>query len=332
MDKLKALQYFVSSAEGGSFAAAARRHEVSVAAVHKLVSRLELQLGARLFERHARGLTLTSQGAAYRDSCRPLLDALDEVDMRVQRATAGPSGTLVLGAPPQLMHHFLLPALPSFVASHPGIDLDTRVVHRATDPDAQAVDVFLLHGWPEPQDLVHRKLGHARTVVAATPEYWSRHGLPQQPQDLARHPCLLMRNPAGTLLDLWEFQRGSERLAVKVSGWLSSNDREVVLDTVLAHHGVGRFNLLTTQALLRSGQLVPVLRDWEVQGGPPLNLLIRPSQRRAPRVRLFVDYVLALLLAYEAEEGRVGERGAVERPVWHWHRYGRASSVLRKGG
>jgi hypothetical protein len=59
-------------------------------------------------------------------------------------------------------------------------------------------------------------------------------GIPQGPDELDRHTCVLMRNPAGTLIDLWEFERGSEKAVVKVAGWFSSNGREVVLDRVLA--------------------------------------------------------------------------------------------------
>ena len=331
MDKLRALQYFVAAADARSFAGAARKLEVSVSVVHKMVNALEGHLGGRLFERHSRGLGLTSTGIAYLDSARPLLDALQDLDVQVSRSIANVSGTLVVGAPPQLAHNFLLPALPRFVTAHPDVDIDFRVVHRTTDPDAEAVDVFLLHGWPEPQDLVLRKLGHARTVVAATPQYWTLHGLPKHPGDLVRHNCPLVRNPAGALLDLWVFKRGDERAEVKVGGWLSSNDREMVLANVLGHHGVGRFNVLTTRAWLRSGELVPILSDWEIQGGPPLNLLFRPNQRRTPRVRHFVDFVATLVAEHEAEEGLSGQSVPADRPIWHGLRHGRASMALRAG-
>lgn len=327
MDKLRALQYFVTAAEAGSFAGAARRLEVSVPAVQKLVTSLERTLGVRLFGRTAQGLTLTASGAGYLESCRPLLDELAAADEGVSRSAQRPSGTLAIGAHPQLAHHFLLPDLPRFHARYPDIQIDFRVVHRLSDADAGTVDVFLLHGWPEANDLVHRRLGYTKSLIVAAPEYWQAHGVPRQPGDLARHRCMLMRNPAGILIDLWEFERGGEKASVAVGGWLSSNDREVVLDAVLAGEGVGRFNQITTRAHLQSGRLVPALLDWEVKGGPPVNLLYRPNQRRTPRVRLFIDFVAALLREVEMESG-----GGSERPHWHRRGYGRASSVLRWRG
>lgn len=328
MDKLRALQYFVAAAEAGSFAGAARRLEVSVPSVHKLVGALERQLGVALFERNARGLLLTASGQVYLESCQPLLAELGELDARLARSAERPSGTLVVGAHPQLAHHFLLPALAHFHAECPEVQIDLRVIHRADEPDAAMVDVFLLHGWPELPDLVHRRLGLSRSLIAATPGYWALHGVPAEPAELGRDNCLVMRNPVGTLIDLWEFERAGTRRSVTVSGWLNSNDREVILDALLAGEGVGRVNALTTWHLVRQGRLVPVLSDWEVLGGPPLNLLYRAQQRQAPRVRRFVDFVTALAEDAEAAFQSAAEGALPERPHWYRHGYGRASSVL----
>jgi DNA-binding transcriptional LysR family regulator len=323
MDKLRALGYFVSCAEEGSFAGAARRLEVSVPAVHKLVTVLERTLGTPLFERSVRGLALTASGQAYLEACRPLLSELAAIDETVRRSAQRPTGTLVIAAHSQLALHVLVPALPRFHSRWPDIQVDVRIIHRMTDADAQIADIFVLHGWPEANDLVHRQLGHTRALIVGAPEYWASRGIPAHPQDLDRHTCVLMRNPAGILIDLWEFERGTEKASVKVNGWLCSTGREVVLDCVLAGEGIARLNHLTTRTHLQSGRLLPVLLDWEVQGGPPVNVLFRPSQRRTPRVRLFLEFVTALLRDIEAE----GE-GSAARPHWHRPGHGRASSVL----
>jgi LysR family transcriptional regulator for bpeEF and oprC len=324
MDKLRALSYFVACAEEGSFAGAARRLERSVPAVQKLVTALEHSLGIRLFERSVRGLTLTASGQTYLESCRPLIAELMALDETLRGSAQRPTGTLVIAAHSQLALHLLLPALSRFHSRYPDIQIDVRVIHRLTDADAQIADVFVLHGWPEANDLVHRQLGHTRAMVVGAPEYWASRGIPEHPQELDQHTCVLMRNPAGIVVDLWEFERGTEKASVKVKGWLCSNGREVVLDAVLAGEGIARLNHLTTRAHLQAGRLLPVLVDWEVQGGPPVNVLFRPNQRRTPRVRLFLDFVTALLRDIEAE----GQSSAA-RPHWHRAGYGQASAVLR---
>jgi len=324
MDKLRALGYFVACAEEGSFAGAARRLEVSVPAVHKLVTVLEQSLGVRLFERSVRGLALTGSGQAYLETCRPLIAELMIVDDTLRRSAHRLAGTLVIAAHSQLALNVLLPELPRFHSRYPDIQIDIRVIHRLTDADAQSADVFVLHGWPDANDLVHRELGHTRALVVGAPDYWASRGIPAHPRELERHACVLVRNPAGIVIDLWEFARGDEKASVKVNGWLCSTGREVVLDAVLAGEGIARLNHLTTRAHLKAGRLVPVLPEWEVQGGPPINLLFRPSQRRTPRVRVFLDFVTELLRDIEAD-------AQAKTALPHWHRtgYGRASSVLR---
>jgi DNA-binding transcriptional LysR family regulator len=246
------------------------------------------------------------------------------VDDTLRRSAQRPTGTMVVAAHSQLAVNVLLPELPRFHSRYPEVQIDVRVVHRLTDADAQSADVFLLHGWPDANDLVHRQLGHARALVVGAPDYWASRGIPAHPRDLEQHACVLVRNPAGIVIDLWEFARGSEKASVKVNGWLCSTGREVVLDAVLAGEGIARLNHLTTRAHLQAGRLVPVLAEWEVQGGPPVNLLFRPSQRRTPRVRAFLDFVTALLRDIEAED-----KAGAALPQWPRSGYRRASSVLR---
>ena len=305
MDKLRALQYFIAAAEQGSFAAAARRMQVSVPAVHKLVSALEADLGVSLFERSAQGLALTASGERYLESCLPLVNELAAADEHLRRSAQRPSGTLVVGAHAQLAHHVLMPALPGFHARYPEIQIDLRVINRIGDADAPMIDVFLVHGWPEAPDLVHRQLGCTQAVIAASPEYLRGAGVPQHPRDLERHACIVMRNPNGTLIDLWEFERGKESVSVTVNGWLNSNAREAVLQAVLEGHGIGRFNALTTGNELRAGRLVPVLGAWTVQRGAPVNLLYRANHRRTPRVKAFIDELAELLRDFDAAGGTV---------------------------
>jgi LysR family transcriptional regulator, regulator for bpeEF and oprC len=329
MDKLRALHYFVASADAGSFAGAARTLGLSVPAVQRLVVALEENLGAQLFERRAQGVALTGVGANYLEACRPLLDELASADLAAGRSREQVRGTLTVAAHPQIARHVFMPALPRFLAAHPEVQVDLRIVHRLSDEDAAAADVFLLHGWPEALDLVVRPLGLARSWIVASPSYWAAHGQPAVPAELASHDCLLLRNPAGILLDLWEFERGGESASVSVGGRLCTNDREILLDAALSGAGVARFNQLTSREFLRSGQLVPVLTEWDVKGGPPLNLAYRPTARRMPRTRLLIEFVLELAAELERDALNVSRWAQPALPHWHRRGFSKASSALR---
>jgi LysR family transcriptional regulator for bpeEF and oprC len=330
MDKLRALQYFATAAEEGSFSRAARRLDVSVPAVAKLIGALERSVGCPFFERTPRGLALTADGRDYLDACLPAIEQLAAADESLRGAASRPRGTLVVGATPQLAQHCLAPSLPKFRARYPDIDIDIRSVYRVDDVEPGTIDVYLLHGWPEHGDLVHRRIAVSRLLTCASPGYWAEHGVPDHPQEMAQHTGLFLRNPEGTVLDLWEYERAGQVEAVPMRGWLASDHRDILLDAALAGQGVARLVDFTCGAHLQSGRLVPVLLQWEMKGAPPVSLLFRPSHRRTSRVRVFIDFVTTVFRELEAQRVGLAMANPTEPPAWYRRRrYGRASSAIR---
>lgn len=332
LDKLRALRYFVAAAETRSLSGAARREGVSVAAVSKLIGALEESLGSRLFERHARGLELTASGVAYLDGCVPALAQLTEADQLVSSATSRASGTVVIGTQPTITQECLTPALPRFNALYPDIQLDIRLVQQPTGAAARGIDVFLLLGWPQASDFVHRRIGASGFVVCASPGYWSRHGMPRHPSELQHHNCLTLRNASGTLMDLWTFKRADERAAVTVRGWLLADNahRDVVRDMALAGGGVARlldWHKRRGQALA-SGALIAALADWDAVDVPPVNLLYPPSSRRVERVRVVIEFLTQLFRDIEQQRDR--QTPSTVRPEWLRNNPARASATLRR--
>src|SRR5688500_16096286 len=187
MDKFRALEYFVAAAEEGSLTGAARRLEVTVPAALKVVAALERNLGATLFDRSPQGLALTADGARYLESCRPILEQLAEAEEDISGAGSHPRGTVVVGTPAFTQENCFLPALPRFHARYPEISLDFRTVLRLNEPEAEAVDVFVLLGWHEAPEMIHRRIAQTSYHVVAAPSYWASHGVPRSPRDLAHH-------------------------------------------------------------------------------------------------------------------------------------------------
>jgi DNA-binding transcriptional LysR family regulator len=326
MDKLRALQYFVAAAEERSFSAAARRLEISIPAVAKLINGLERTLGARLFVRTARGLSLTAEGECYLEACGPLMEQLSAADERI--AGAGRlRGTVVVGAWPTLSTFVLTPALPRFHARYPEIRIDLRYCNEPNDAGADAMDVLLLLGWPEAQNRVHRRLGPLEHVVCAAPTYWAAHGMPQHPRELEHHRCMVFRTPTGTVLDLWKFQRDAAEDAVTVNGWLVSDNLHALIGMAVASEGVVRLSEASLRTELRSGRLTPALRQWRSKDIPFVNLFYRSNGRQVARVRAFIDFVSELFQRSDQAPSVSAATG--DRPGWY-HRAGRASAAVRR--
>ena len=332
MDKLKAIRYFLAAAQTGSLSGAARQQGVSLQAVAKLVTALEVQLGAALFKRGSRGLQLTADGAQYAEACAPLLEQLQAADDGLRQARQRPQGTLVVGGTPFLMQHCIVPALPAFHASYPDLTLDLRAVLHLDDAASRDCDLVMLHGWFEAGAWVRRELPVMAQVTAATPAYWARHGVPRHPRDLAAHTCLSYRNPYGKLLDLWRYRQagpqGEVLEEVVVRGWLNSNHRDNLLELALGHGGVMRIAFATAQADFASGRLSAVLLDWELMDPPPLAIYFRPELRRALRLRVFAEFAAARCTELSALTDAKGQASLDGRPGWHRGNHGRASSWL----
>jgi LysR family transcriptional regulator, regulator for bpeEF and oprC len=330
MDKLRALQYFVTAAEEKSLSGAARRFEVSTTAVAKMITGLEKSIGVRLFDRTAHGLALTATGEEYLESCGPALGQLELADELVRSSTERTAGTIVVGVQHVIASEFLTPALPRFHALHPHIEIDVRDFNRVTKEQTRGVDVFLVLGWPDAPDLIRRQIAAARFIIVAAPSYWKMHGTPRDPRELEQHICLPIRGVDGTVMDLWTFARGDERVSVNARGWLitSNTHRDMAIDLALAGQGVARILDWTNRRDLASGALVQVLADWESPEAPPVNLLYRPSVRRVPRVRMFMNFVVEVFRELEAT--RTLRVVPSARPLWLRRPYGRASASVRR--
>ena len=335
MDRLRSLQYFVATAQAQSFSGAARKLEVSVAALSKLIGSLEADLGAKLFERRTYDVALTANGAAYLDACQPALAMLADADQQAKAAgSARVRGTVVIGLQPVIAQECLTAALPRFNALYPDIQLDMRCVMTVSDSSARGVDLFLFLGWPQGAgDLVQRHIGAASFVVCASPAYWALHGMPQHPLDLEQHNCLTIRRNTGTLMDLWHFKRGEERVSVTARGWLLTDNahRDIVRDVLVAGGGIARIlDWHWRQGHeLADGTQVPALTDWELPEVPPVNLLYSPSVRRIPRVRLVIGFLTQLFEDIEAQ--RTSQQPACGPPRWWKGRLSRASSTAGRG-
>ena len=332
MDKLRALHYLAAAASEKSFSGAARALDVSAPAVAKMINALEKQLGVQLFERTARGLTLTAGGASYLEACAPALAQLTDADEQARALAVRLKGTLVVGVQHVIARGCLTAALPRFHACHPDIELDVRDFQQVTEAQMSGVDVMLVLGWPKVPDLVCRRIAAGRFIVVASPAYWAAHSIPQRPKDLERHECLTIRGVAGTVMDEWSFSRGEEKESVHARGWLTTSNahRDLVVELALEGHGVMRILDWTNLLHLASGVLVSALKDWESTEAVPVNLLYGASARRIPRARVFIDFVTELFGDLDRTRGRyvVG----TERPAWLSRPYARASDFVVRPG
>jgi DNA-binding transcriptional LysR family regulator len=120
------LAYFESVSRHLHFTRAAQELNVAQPSVSQQIRKLEHELGAPLFNRMKRHVTLTEAGKTFLPHARAVLQRLEEARLEVQELSGMRKGTLAVGAPPSVGTHLLPRALARFSHRHPGITLTFR--------------------------------------------------------------------------------------------------------------------------------------------------------------------------------------------------------------
>jgi DNA-binding transcriptional LysR family regulator len=288
MDRLAAMETFVSVIETGSFSAAARRLGVGQPAVSKSIALLEERLGVRLLLRSTRGLTPTDAGQRLYEHARTAIDAADEAELAARGAGASLSGTVRICAAVTFARLHLIPALEGFLALHPDVDLDVVLDDRSIDLVEEGIDVALRMGTLDDSTMTARKLGEGPRLVVGTPAYFAKAGTPRTPTDLTQHRAVIYNQRGGGRS--WTFRRGSTEVSVAVAGRLTVSAAEGVRAAVLAGAGVAIASGWMFLNELRSGEVVAVLDDWSL---PTIALwAVFPTGRMVnARTRALVSYI-----------------------------------------
>lgn len=294
MDRLESMGVFVAVAEAASFTGAARRLGMSPPAVTRAVAALEERLGVRLLTRTTRVVRVTEAGARYLEDCRRILAEVAEADESAAGLNAEPRGQLHVTAPALFGRIFVLPAVAAYLERYPQVSVNALFLDRVVNLVEEGLDVAIRIGELPDSSLQAIRVGQVRRVVCAAPGYLARHGVPMEPQQLARHAVVLSRGITPGLD--WKFFGDGGVVPVRVSPRLSvsSNDSAVAA----AVSGVGLTRLLSYQVApqLAAGELQIVLAGFEP---PPLPIHVvhREGRHASAKVRAFVDLVVERLRA-----------------------------------
>lgn len=292
MDRLSAMETFVSVMEAGSFSGGARRLNVGQPAVSKSIAQLEERLGVRLLLRSTRGLTPTEAGQQFYERARRAIEEADEAELAARGAGASLSGRLRVCAAVTFARLHVVPLMKPFLAAHPELTIDVVLDDRNIDLLEAGVDVALRMGELGDSSMTARKIAQSDRFVVGTPPYFGQAGIPATPAELAGHQAIVYERSGGG--SAWSFRRDSTEVAVAVSGRMRVTAAEGVRAAVLADMGVAVASQWMFAPELASGAVVAVLTDWAL---PPVALwAVYPTGRMASaKARAFVAFVEAAL-------------------------------------
>ena len=291
MDRLDAMQAFVTVADLKGFAPAARKLGLSPSGVTRLIAALENRLGARLLQRTTRQVALTDAGARYLERARRILADVEEAEITAEGERARPSGRLVISAPVGFGRLHVSPVLTNYLKRHRDVSAELRLEDRMINLVEEGVDLAVRVGHLADSSLVARHVGDMRRVTVASPAYLKARGEPKKPQDIAAHDTIQFGTTSGPAE--WRFVDQGNEIRLSHSPRLSTNTADAAIRYAEAGGGLTRVLAYQAADAIKRGRLKIVLAKFE-QPPLPIHIVYPTSRLLSAKVRTFIDLVIEI--------------------------------------
>ena len=288
-DRLNGMRVFAQVVEAKSFSAAADKLGMSKSLASRHVSALERSLSVKLLNRSTRKLSLTEAGALFYEHCARIVQEAELAEQRLTRTQSEPAGLVRVTAAPAFAVRHVLPALTEFYQKYPKIRVNLSCSNRALDLGEEGFDLGIRVSFNPSPNLVARKLAVNRSVLCASPAYLKRHGMPRRIEDLRKHECVLF--PALAPKGVWTLRRDRRKYSVQVAGVFETDEMDVVRAAVAAGLGIGILPVYMVGDALQQGQLIPLLRQFQVVPESAIYLAYLPNRTLSSRVRVLIDFL-----------------------------------------
>ncbi|ELB2787641.1 LysR family transcriptional regulator [Vibrio alginolyticus] len=298
MDKFSDMTLFVSIVQHQGLAAAGRELGLSPATVTARLQAIEERYGVKLLNRSTRHVSLTDAGAMYHQACLNIIDSVKETENLLQTGISEVRGTLKISAPRDIGKQIISPMVSAFSEQYPDVTPYLYLNDNLSNLAESGLDLVIRYGELADSNLISRKLASSQRVLCASPDYLSKQGVPNCPQDLANHRCLAMVR-SNEELKTWHFKDEESHQTITVTPKRFSDDGEVIRQWALDGAGIALKSILDIQQDLKKQRLVTVLDGYMKnfsafsQGAEAdLHVIYQSRQYQPKRVRLFLDFLV----------------------------------------
>jgi DNA-binding transcriptional LysR family regulator len=293
MDRIAAMNAFVRVVEAGTFTKAADTLDVPNATVTRLIQGLEEDLKVRLLHRTTRSVTVTPEGATYYERVVRLLAELTDIESSTRLSQGKPSGKVRVETAAAIGAMIIVPGLADFQRQYPDVEVELGVGNRRADVVAEGVDCAIRAGEVSEQLMVARRIGTFRFVTCATPAFLELHGTPATPVELRERPAVGMMSARSTRALAFRFFDGDAEADLVLDHKLVVNDTNSYVAAGLASLGIIQAPSYAVGPAIKAGQLLPLLEDWRTPA-IPVHVLYAPNRYLSAKVRVFIDWTVAL--------------------------------------
>lgn len=286
MPTLEQLHIFVLTIELKSIARAAEKLGVSPAAISKQLTRLEDALGVQLMLRSTRKIELTDMGVNYLEQCLRVIEEYKGLNSLISHVKNEPEGRLKVVAARLFGKRYIVPYVEEFLKKYPKIQLNLELAERMPNLKEEGVDILIGMSLSAPLDTIQKKIMETKYVMAASPAYLKKWGVPKNPKDLVYHRYIThsMRKPDNEMI----FRQHE---VIKVEPYLRVNDVEAMIQFAKDGIGIVKLHQYALQPSIDSGELQEVLSGHLAEKVP---LYVAYPERRyiSSNVKAFMDFFL----------------------------------------
>lgn len=286
---LDRMRTFTRVAERSSFSAVAQELGLGQSTVSRQVIELEKGLGAELFSRTTRRVTLTEEGRFYYSMVLRILSDVEYANQEVRDAKRSPAGKIRLSCTAALGILHFSRLIFEFQDDYPYIQIDLSLSDIRVDLVEESFDAAIRLGPLSESSLKYRSLGHSRMHLVASPQYLDTWGRPSTPQDLEDHEVICMSNVTGSdVLSLCGPDGVYTR--VRVGGRLRVDHGLAAREAIAAGRGIAPAHRWLIEDLLVNGEVEEVLMGYSLPP-VPLSILIVPERWGTRRTELLIKYL-----------------------------------------
>jgi len=300
MESFNAIPIFIAVADNVGFSSAGRQLGISKSAVSKRITQLEDQLGARLFHRTTRKLSLTEAGERFYEYAAQANRSAQQAEDAVHELKGEPRGVLKIQLPMTLGQIHITPLIPLFLQRYPHLEIDLVMDDRHINLVEQGYDLAVRAGDMPDSNLIARPLAPLHSVVCAAPVFLQ--AFEQQYQQALDQPPLLAKANCITYsyssnADIWQFdssEANKHSHKIKVSGNYRVNNSAALKQALIAGMGIGRLPTFIVGDAIKRGELVALFQDYKM---PSKSLYaVYPERQYLPtKVRAFLDFLIEKL-------------------------------------
>lgn len=288
-DDMKDLLWFVAVARERSFTKAAARLGTSQSTLSSTIKELEARLGVRLLTRTTRSVAPTEAGERLFQSLAPRFEEIEADLASLVAFRDKPSGTVRLTLSDHALRSIVWPKLEPVLRDYPDLRVELYSDNGMRNIVEERFDAGVRLGESIDRDMIAVRIGPDwRLAAVGSPDYFSRHGIPQTPQDLVGHNCINLRLTTVGGLYAWEFTRDGRDLRVRVEGQLTFNTTIAMVDAALSGYGICYVpeNLVSEHVADRRLRLV--LDEWS-QPFAGYHLYYPSRRQLSPAMTVVVD-------------------------------------------